>query len=242
MTVGYPEKTTTSPSKNYNTLVTVSPEGDIVATYRKSFLYYTDETWASEGDAGFFHGPLGPLGPTCMGICMDINPRRFSAPWTAYEFATHCVNFATPLVVLSMAWLTRLLPQELQQSAEEPDLETLAYWIERFFPLVGAKLPDGVVVVLANRCGTEPGSVAGVSRGVGERGEEVVSYAGSSCVLKIEEGRVQVYNILGKCEEALLVIDTKDVSPANHRVTPAQSRFSQLTRRQHPKFALHPTM
>ncbi|KAJ9627202.1 hypothetical protein H2203_003664 [Taxawa tesnikishii (nom. ined.)] len=234
VTVGYPEITTASPPKHYNSLVTVSPTGEIVATYRKSFLYYTDETWASEGDAGFYHGPLGALGPACMGICMDINPHRFTAPWAAYEFATHCVDKTTPLVVLSMAWLTRLLPQELMLTTHEPDLETLGYWIERFFPLVNSKSADGVIVVMANRCGTEPGSVAGVTRGVGESGEEVVCYAGSSCVLKLQDGNVQVYNILGKAEDNLLVVDTKDVSGD---LPPITSGFFANPEK-HPRFAL----
>lgn len=38
----------------YNSLVTVSPTGDIIAHYRKTHLYYTDETWAQESPQGFF--------------------------------------------------------------------------------------------------------------------------------------------------------------------------------------------
>lgn len=199
------------PPLRYNTVVSVSPAGEIIATYRKTFLYYTDETWASEGDTGFYNGSLGTLGNACMGICMDINPRRFEAPWTAYEFATHCVDANTPLVVLSMAWLTRLLPQDLRDRATEPDLETLTYWVERFLPIVGSKREGGVVLVLANRCGNEPGTVAGVSQGTGEDGEEVVSYAGSSCVLRVQDGNVQLFSILGRAEEALLIADTNEV-------------------------------
>lgn len=190
----------------------MSPAGEILASYRKTFLYYTDETWAAEGDTGFFAGQLGTLGKACMGICMDINPKRFEAPWSAYEFATHCVDAETPLVVLSMAWLTRLLPRQLLDTAAQPDLETLGYWLERFAPVVKAKTEGGVVVVLANRCGTEPGVVAGVSQGQDEEGNEVVGYAGTSCVLMVDEGEVKIFDILGKAEERLLRIDTADVS------------------------------
>ncbi|KAH0008518.1 carbon-nitrogen hydrolase, partial [Aureobasidium melanogenum] len=87
--VGYPE--ITPEGKRYNTVVSISPDGTVAASYRKTFLYYTDETWASEGDTGFYNGTLGSIGQACMGICMDINPRRFEAPWSAYEFANHCV-------------------------------------------------------------------------------------------------------------------------------------------------------
>ncbi|KAI3475329.1 hypothetical protein L1887_63307 [Cichorium endivia] len=71
---GYPEISTeiddTAPPstdtpiahKRYNSTVTVSPTGEILANYRKSFLYYTDESWATEGPEGFYCGELGSLG------------------------------------------------------------------------------------------------------------------------------------------------------------------------------------
>ncbi|GAB7347856.1 hypothetical protein MBLNU459_g5387t1 [Dothideomycetes sp. NU459] len=209
--VGYPEITASDPPQRYNSVVSVSPTGEVLATYRKTFLYYTDDTWASEGDAGFFHGALGSVGQACMGICMDINPRKFVAPWTAYEFATHCVGADAPLVVLSMAWLTRLLPRELQDRALQPDLETLTYWIERFRPIMGSKREGGVVLVLANRCGNEPGTVVpGADQEGTDDGEQVVSYAGSSCVLRIQDGAVQLFDILGRAEETLLIADTDE--------------------------------
>ncbi|GAB7340381.1 hypothetical protein MBLNU457_6824t1 [Dothideomycetes sp. NU457] len=216
VTVGYPERTTDTPSKNYNSTVTVSPTGELVANYRKSFLYYTDETWASEGDDGFFFGRLGALGDVAMGICMDINPYKFEAPWGKCEFATHCVTKGARTVVLSMAWLTRLTPGELTGAgqSEKPDLDTVMYWLQRFQPLFQAEREVGedVVVVLANRCGSEPGKVAGVSQGVDETGEEVVSYAGSSCVIRVRHGEVQIYDMLGRAEEKVLMVDT-DATP-----------------------------
>jgi len=212
VTVGYPERSISTPSKNYNSTVTVSPTGDVIAHYRKSFLYYTDETWASEGDEGFFFGSLGALGDVAMGICMDINPYKFEAPWGMCEFATHCVAKGARTVVLSMAWLTRLAPAELTAPGqmERPDLDTVMYWLQRFQPLLQAEREVGedVVVVLANRSGSEPGKVAGVSQGVDENGEEVVSYAGSSCVIKVRHGEVQIYDMLGRAEEKLLIVDT----------------------------------
>ncbi len=54
----------------YNSVVLVSPTGEVLVNYRKSFLYYTDETWAEEGKQGFFAGTLPRLGQVAMGICM----------------------------------------------------------------------------------------------------------------------------------------------------------------------------
>jgi protein N-terminal amidase len=75
--VGYPEtvdisaKWPASP-EYYNSAVLVNGEGDTVGNYRKSFLYYTDETWALEGGNGFFSGQLPGLGHVVMGIGTDL--------------------------------------------------------------------------------------------------------------------------------------------------------------------------
>ena len=74
--MGYPEKADishkwpTSP-EYYNSVAVIGPDGDDVAHHRKAHLYYTDETWALEGD-GFYGNHITGLGQTAMGICMDI--------------------------------------------------------------------------------------------------------------------------------------------------------------------------
>ncbi|RMY42781.1 hypothetical protein D0865_11705 [Hortaea werneckii] len=231
--VGYPEIYTPadgSDSCNYNSTVTVSPTGEVLNNYRKSFLYYTDETWAvdytfpSGPDAAqknpFFCGKLGELGMVGQGICMDINPYRFAAPWDAYEFATSMLRQKASLVVLSMAWLTRLLPSELQLDAESPDMETVAYWLERFFPFIEAREAKEVVVVFANRCGMEGNGMRGFEAENGEQIEEGdrVCYAGSSCVMRFQGGNVRMFEkrsgevaVLGKAEEGVLCVDTEKV-------------------------------
>ncbi|KAF1947070.1 carbon-nitrogen hydrolase [Clathrospora elynae] len=210
VTIGYPEITTPAinPSDtqtHYNSTVTVSPQGVILHNYRKSFLYYTDETWASEGPASnshnlsnasspdppFFAGELGTLGKVTLGICMDINPYKFTSPWSNYEFASLAQFSQSPLICISMAWLCHLTPTELIQDPGQPDIATVAYWVERFQPLVEAKEEKPVYVVLANRCGMEKG----------------VCYAGSSTVIKIEKGIVSLYETAGKNEEKCLVVD-----------------------------------
>jgi protein N-terminal amidase len=72
VTVGYPENASstsgsTSP-EYYNSAVTINPDAKTVANYRKSFLYYIDETWAAEGP-GFYIGDMVNLGKMAMGIC-----------------------------------------------------------------------------------------------------------------------------------------------------------------------------
>lgn len=71
--VGYPERVHASGGRlsapeHYNSLIVVNGEGETVANYRKSFLYYTDDTWANEGQ-GFYGGKMGKLGQVAMGIC-----------------------------------------------------------------------------------------------------------------------------------------------------------------------------
>jgi len=124
---------------------------------------------------------------------MDINPYKFLAPWSEYEFATHVLSTRTPVVVLSMAWLTRLTPQELAELPLRPDEETFAYWIERFQPLLegGEDMQGPIAVVCANRCGIEGNAC----------------YAGTSSVFVVEKGKVSIYDVLGKLEEKCMVVD-----------------------------------
>jgi protein N-terminal amidase len=201
VTVGYPEKSDKvnpdGTSVNFNSIVTVSPKGDILINYRKRFLYYTDETWATEGvnnPEGFYAGDLDGIGAVSMGICMDINPYKFLAEWSKYEFANHVLQSRSQLVILSMAWLTRLAHQELTELPLRPDNETLSYWVERFYPLQVAS-GQPVFLVFANRCGIE-GSAC---------------YAGTSSILCFRDGRGYIYDILGKWDEQCMVVDLQKV-------------------------------
>jgi protein N-terminal amidase len=202
VTAGYPEKSSAvnadGSTVNYNSIVTVSPKGDVLINYRKLFLYYTDETWASEGEnspKGFYAGDIEGIGSVSMGICMDINPYKFLAEWNKYEFANHVLQSRSQLVILSMAWLTRLAPQELTELPLRPDNETLSYWVERFYPL---QMSTGqpVFLVFANRCGIE-GSAC---------------YAGTSSILCFRDGRGYIYDMLGKWDEQCMMVDLQKVS------------------------------
>ncbi|KFY55809.1 hypothetical protein V496_06893 [Pseudogymnoascus sp. VKM F-4515 (FW-2607)] len=196
--VGYPEtvdvsaKWPTSP-EYYNAAVAVSPSGATLANYRKTFLYYTDETWALEGPDSFFHGEFEGLGDVVMGICMDLNPYKFEAAWTDWEFAYHILHVEARLVIVSMAWSTREEEATYVLDPEEPDMATLAYWVARLEPLVRREQEGEIIVVLANRTGVEGDTV----------------YVGTSTVLGIEGGEVRMYGVLGRGVEELLVVDTE---------------------------------
>ena len=73
VTVGYPEKVDVAPKwpaspEYYNSAITVNADGETIANYRKSFLYYTDETWALEGPDGFFDGAIEGLGNVAIAV------------------------------------------------------------------------------------------------------------------------------------------------------------------------------
>ncbi len=75
--VGYPEKVDITPKwpaspEYYNSALIVNGDGETIGNYRKSFLYYTDETWALEGREGFFDGEIPGIGNVALGICMDL--------------------------------------------------------------------------------------------------------------------------------------------------------------------------
>lgn len=130
---------------------------------------------------------------------MDLNPKQFKASWQAYEFSSHALVSGSEMLVLSMAWLTRLESSELGAQADQPDLDTLSYWIERLTPVVEGQ--KEVVVVCANRCGEEGGK-----NPLGE--EEGVRYAGTSWVGLVGNGLVRIWGIMGRAAEGVLVVDT----------------------------------
>jgi predicted amidohydrolase len=203
----------------------VNADGETVANYRKSHLYYTDETWALEG-SGFYSGLLPGLPRTAMGICMDIksvtltrphfavsadirSPYRFEVPWNHFEFANHVLDSGARLVVVSMAWLTQAEQTEFISLPHEPDLETLTYWVSRLEPIIRFDSPQEIIVVFANRTGTE----------------DAATYAGTSAVVGIKSGEVRIYGILGRGEKELLVVDTDSTPLAKLVYQPEASGF-----------------
>lgn len=229
----------------YNALVTVSESGDIVNHYRKSFLYYTDETWSEEGpgfppilpdgrlpeqlakykhviddnfdiyvdeshqqgqaskyrqtSSPFFSGNIPTIGQTTLGICMDINPYRFATPYSVCEFANAALKADSPIIVVSMAWLTMLSRESLNTVPSIPDEDTILYWAERFEPIRQATAGKGYagekIVICGNRCGME----------------DHVSYAGSSTVFRFRDGRTFILDMLGRYQEKLMIVNLDQV-------------------------------
>ncbi|ERS95771.1 hypothetical protein HMPREF1624_07846 [Sporothrix schenckii ATCC 58251] len=194
--VGYPEtvdvshKWPASP-EFYNAAIVVSKDGETIGNYRKSFLYAVDETWALEGQDGFFEGHIDGLGDVAMGIC---NPYKFEAPWHNFEFAFHALEIKANLVIVTMAWLTREGAETISEIPQEPDFQTLEYWVQRLEPLIRRGSREEIVVVFCNRCGIEGDAV----------------YAGTSSVIGIKNGEVNIYGVLGRGLKEVLVVDTNN--------------------------------
>ncbi|KAJ5280202.1 Carbon-nitrogen hydrolase [Penicillium angulare] len=140
---------------------------------------------------------------TSFGICMDINPYKFEAPYSAFEFASRIMDSRSQLVILSMAWLTMHSRDALAALNKDPDMDTFSYWLQRFMPLLEKEMQhaqnlDGehdvettaagslnskpkekqVVIVFANRAGEEPAA---------DDTKPPALYAGTSAVVAVTQ-------------------------------------------------------
>ncbi|KAI9002703.1 N-terminal asparagine amidohydrolase-like protein [Gaertneriomyces semiglobifer] len=210
--VGYPRRISNGPHfLYYNAVLVISPAGTIITRYNKHFLYTTDENWAEEGERFTTYSitiqdkPI-KVGP---GICMDINPKRFLAPFDAYEFANFQVSQNSDIIICSMAWLlSGDAPTDEDVIASSPmphhnptDTPTstpvwsnVRYWAVRLMPLVNhtERTDKAIVVVVCNRTGVE----------------EDVTFCGSSTVMKFKNGAVEVLGTLGWKEKGVLIVET----------------------------------
>lgn len=121
------------------------------------------------------------------------SPYQAQTPRHAFEFAHHVLETGTNLVIVSMAWQTSERPESFGCTPEEPDWESLTYWIKRLEPVIRVERSDEILVVFCNRTGVSGNRV----------------FAGTSCVLGIRDGEVTVYGLLGRGEEQVLVADTR---------------------------------
>ncbi|KAI8903205.1 carbon-nitrogen hydrolase [Gorgonomyces haynaldii] len=166
--VGYPK-----PWRNSICLVDKS---GLLLEYDKHFLYSQDEHWAEEG-SGFTNYRHPVHGCVGVGICMDVNPYKFEAPFEDFEFANWHKDNGSKLILLSNNWLGDKL---------DP-METIQYWAIRLDPL----REKDVTVVISNR--------------VGREGE--VRFCGSSCVLQSRNSKWHLLGCMDTVQEGVLVLD-----------------------------------
>jgi protein N-terminal amidase len=206
--VGYPE---ISFNTIYNAAAMVAPSGEVLFNYRKTFLYSADEEWGcSESADGFqSYGPFQSLGglKIQVGICMDLNPYKFQAPFDKFEFANSAAENDVSLILCPMAWLHSDSPS-LQETDElkkikkaslklvpsEPNMSTVNYWLLRMTPFISSRPSKRIAMITCNRSGLV----------------DDVLYAGSSSMFTFDPDApkqahyVRYYGSLGQFEEDLM--------------------------------------
>lgn len=203
--IGYPEN---SQGTTYNSALVVNELGEVVYNYRKTHLYETDEAWGcSENPSNTFSPVKLMLGKgsqrrqfiTNIGICMDLNPYKFVAPFNEFEFSLLCWKNMSRLIIVPTAWLATDSPsikedwtkeqkeaaaskwrKEFENNAvadaKVPNMDLINYWILRFFPFLShpmnemPRLKTKTHVILCNRTGIE----------------DDVLYGGSSSILRFD--------------------------------------------------------
>ncbi|BFZ59339.1 hypothetical protein YB2330_000347 [Saitoella coloradoensis] len=228
---GYPELCSLTGTV-YNSAVFMNPQGEVIANYRKHFLYSTDERWGASEGPGFWKGWIGSLGEkgrkVALGICMDLNPHKFEADFEEYEFARHVLRADTSnaeegeqggegvgvdLVLIPMAWLRHPRHPVDAQSAD-PDQLTVGYWIQRLAPLwqapndsEGGNNPEGQGEdPTAAATGSKKEIVFVACNRTGTEGES--TFAGTSAVVGLRTGeRPRVVGWCGGGTEEVLVVD-----------------------------------
>ncbi|PLW09222.1 hypothetical protein PCASD_18309 [Puccinia coronata f. sp. avenae] len=176
--IGFPKRIEEPEVKQiYNAMGIVSNLGELVHVYHKTQLYPpVDPLWARAGD-GFCMIDLNiarvdglrfqPVN-CCVGICMDLSPDQFEAPFEAYELSSFATKNKAELMLCCMAWLD-LGPQpdpartESGKSSAETG-EQLKHWETRCTPLWTLKNRS---CVICNRVGMESKNV----------------FCGTSCVI-----------------------------------------------------------
>lgn len=111
----------------YNSIILVNPSGKIQLVYHKTFLFETDQTWASTSQKGFVSldlefppsssphhyrhserqsGDDKTLFKYSPAICMDLNGKSFEKQdLEKFEYSNFVKNEKVDLVVASNAWL-----------------------------------------------------------------------------------------------------------------------------------------
>ena len=176
--------------ERWNAAILVDSTGEVIHEYQKYHMFETDYRWGCSPGPGFSSTTLDVEGkPVKMsvGICMDLNPWEFKAPFSAYEYANYILQEDISLILLPMAWL---LPSTMDPESTEPSQPTAQYWLQRLHPLIDDFKTRTVVV--CNRTGRENEAV----------------YAGTSCVFRIGQGKATLLGYLGR-EEGVLELNVE---------------------------------
>jgi protein N-terminal amidase len=187
---GYPEKCLeTNEAFLYNSCMIVDRKGAALSSYRKHFLYEMDKTWCIEGknfgtmEIETRKGKKVKLG---IGICMDLNPWEFKAPWDKMEFSTFCYENQVDLIL----FLTNWLDSEPDVVGEKAILNTINYWLMRLEPFLKRKIKKNLHFIAANRCGKE----------------RETTFVGCSCAVRISNGKPLLIDNMNKLEESTRLI------------------------------------
>lgn len=121
---GFIERDSVVKDKFYNSSICVYKD-KIIKIHRKKHLYYTDEKWSTETTQDFSTFKMDLVNDSdskeincSMGICMDINPYKFIAPFDKYEYSSYCAKENVDLVVCPTAWTN---PCSVLQNETETD-------------------------------------------------------------------------------------------------------------------------
>ena len=187
--IGYPRFDETS-GKYFNSQAVMKPNGEVLNVYNKTHLYYNDKTWASEG-SGFKCIELdwmktveGRSVKAVQAICMDINPKDFTAPYNEYELASYANKVQADLILFSSAWTSS--PDE---KIDFNDLQPIQYWANRLKPLLDKK----VKFICTNRIGSE------LNENWKQNLQGLTTFVGRSCVIDLEK-RLIIDYIAGNIE------------------------------------------
>lgn len=203
--IGYPEL---FEDHVYNSAMVLDPSGNETFNYRKTHLFETDKVWGcSESAKGFEMFDLQIKGinlKSTIGICMDLNPYEFKAPFDAYEFSRFANSHNSQLTFVMSNWLHskwdpnwKEVPKSIKDSyahgSAEVDMDTVMYWLNRFKPLYEEVKGYNQNVVVVNRCGIE--------------GE--LLFAGSSNIWGVAKGddNIKVLGCLSEFNEGVLIRD-----------------------------------
>ena len=211
----------------YNSTVTVSPSGQILAHYRKTHLYYTDETWAEESPTGWLTTSI-PLSTRLPNAHSKISEQPVSGP-TPIQGAEKQTSAPNPSHSIKTAFGICMDLNSKNFHADHSVFEFVSHILSSSAGIVIVSMawlthlsvesltssqmdPDlGTLGYWLMRLkplteAAKETTVVLANRCGIEEGD--ARYAGTSCVLALGNGKVRLWGALGRGEEGLLKVDT----------------------------------